>query len=52
MRLKSNNPVYSRIMNSDEYQSYAGEYTAATYGVARKAMFFIALVFIGHLDCG
>ncbi|MGI6768874.1 MAG: Bax inhibitor-1/YccA family membrane protein [Bacilli bacterium] len=48
MRLKSNNPVYSRIMNSDEYQSYAGEYTAATYGgVARKAMFFIALVFIG-----
>lgn len=48
MRFRSNNPVYSRILNSDEYQSYAGEYTAATYGgVARKAMFFIALVFIG-----
>lgn len=48
MRLRSNNPVYNRILNSDEYRSYAGEYEAATYGgVARKTLFFLALVFIG-----
>lgn len=40
MRLRSNNPVYNRILNSDEYRSYAGEYEAATYGgVARKRCF-------------
>lgn len=48
MRLRSNNPVYGRIVNSEEYQSFTGEYAAATYGgVARKTMFFLALVFIG-----
>jgi uncharacterized YccA/Bax inhibitor family protein len=48
MRLRSANPVYRRLMDSDEYRSFTGEYAAATYGgVARKAIFFIALVFVG-----
>ncbi len=48
MRIRSNNPVYGRIMNSSKYQSLSGDYVAATYGgVARKTMFFLMLVFIG-----
>lgn len=48
MRFRNANPVYRRIMDSTDYREQSADYVAATYaGVARKAMYFIALVFIG-----
>ncbi|MDD4000745.1 MAG: Bax inhibitor-1/YccA family protein [Bacilli bacterium] len=48
MRNRSNNPVYGKIVDSQEYRSFSREYAAATYGgVAKKTLFFLALVFIG-----
>jgi len=45
---RSHNPVYRRALRDSE--SYSADYAAATYGgVARRAMFFIAMVLLGAL---